>query len=307
MKKPGALLVAAAAGAAVVLFTPTTATATNMTSPVVARVSGTPKAVNGAKFTVRLRAGIRRIPERAEQPSGYERSRFKLWDDTDHDCQDTRSEVLRQESERRVTGTCAARTGLWFSYYDHTQFTRASKLDIDHLVPLAEVWRSGGRSWSAAKREAYANDLTDRRTLVAVSAHANRSKGDRDPAEWLPDYRKCKYVRSWVDVKLRWGLSADPAEKAALKDVAAGCPNSRITVHKAKIRTIAAPTKHHHGGSQSGGGGGGGTSHACTRTSTGSCISGGQFCPQASYGHVGYDAHGNAYICTGDRSHPHWE
>lgn len=48
-------------------------------------------------------------------------------------------------------------------------------------------------------------------------------------------------------------------------------------------------------------------SHSCTRTSTGSCIRGGEFCPQASYGHTGYDAGGRAWTCTGDRTHPHWE
>jgi hypothetical protein len=47
--------------------------------------------------------------------------------------------------------------------------------------------------------------------------------------------------------------------------------------------------------------------HACTTTSTGSCIRGGEFCPQASYGQFGYDADGTRYECTGDAVHPHWE
>jgi hypothetical protein len=46
--------------------------------------------------------------------------------------------------------------------------------------------------------------------------------------------------------------------------------------------------------------------YSCTKTSSGSCIRGGQFCPQASYGHVGYDAQGRKYICKGSHSHPHW-
>jgi hypothetical protein len=47
--------------------------------------------------------------------------------------------------------------------------------------------------------------------------------------------------------------------------------------------------------------------HGCTTTSSGSCIHGGEFCPQDSYGRTGYDAYGNALTCTGDRTHPHWE
>lgn len=45
----------------------------------------------------------------------------------------------------------------------------------------------------------------------------------------------------------------------------------------------------------------------CTTTSSGTCIRGGEFCPQADYGMVGYDANGTAYTCTGDQTHPHWE
>jgi len=46
--------------------------------------------------------------------------------------------------------------------------------------------------------------------------------------------------------------------------------------------------------------------HACTKTSSGSCIKGGQFCPQASYHHSGWDAQGRRYVCKGSKSHPHW-
>jgi hypothetical protein len=48
------------------------------------------------------------------------------------------------------------------------------------------------------------------------------------------------------------------------------------------------------------------STHACTHTSSGSCIQGGQFCPQASYGHSGWDARGHRYVCKGNHTHPHW-
>ena len=47
--------------------------------------------------------------------------------------------------------------------------------------------------------------------------------------------------------------------------------------------------------------------HSCTTTSSGSCIRGGEFCPEADYGQTGYDADGTAYTCTGDATHPRWE
>lgn len=46
--------------------------------------------------------------------------------------------------------------------------------------------------------------------------------------------------------------------------------------------------------------------HKCTRTSSGHCIAGGQFCPQAKYGKSGWDAKGRRYVCKGNRTHPHW-
>jgi hypothetical protein len=32
-------------------------------------------------------------------------------------------------------------------------------VDIDHVLPLAEAWRSDAQAWSASRRQAYANDL----------------------------------------------------------------------------------------------------------------------------------------------------
>jgi hypothetical protein len=42
--------------------------------------------------------------------------------------------------------------------------------------------------------------------------------------------------------------------------------------------------------------------HSCTHTSSGSCIQGGEFCPNASDGLTGYDANGRAHVCRDD----HW-
>jgi hypothetical protein len=49
------------------------------------------------------------------------------------------------------------------------------------------------------------------------------------------------------------------------------------------------------------------THHKCTRTSTGKCIRGGEFCPEAKYGKSGWSATGKRYVCKGSHTHPHWE
>ncbi|MBO0517553.1 HNH endonuclease, partial [Streptomyces beijiangensis] len=92
------------------------------------------------------------------------------------------------------------------------------------MVPLAEAWRSGANSWTTAQRQSFANDLT-RPQLIAVTDNVNQSKGDQDPATWLPSrtaYR-CTYVRAWVQVKYYYKLKIDSAEKTALNSVLSGC------------------------------------------------------------------------------------
>jgi hypothetical protein len=83
----------------------------------------------------------------------------------------------------------------------------------------------GASGWDAQRREAFANDLGYHGTLVAVSASSNRSKGDRDPAEWKPPDEGfwCGYANWWTTVKVNWSLTADQAEVDALRSMLDGC------------------------------------------------------------------------------------
>ncbi len=175
---------------------------------------------------------IRQLPQAPEHRAGYSRDLFRLWIDANGDGCDTRHEVLIDEAVKapHVGSGCSLTGGKWISPYDGVVVTDASKLDIDHLVPLAEAWDSGAYRWTAARRQAFANDLGVPWALFAVTASSNRSKGDQDPAEWLPPLEsdRCTYVVDWVAVKTRWGLSVDPTERRALLADAAGCGNTRI-------------------------------------------------------------------------------
>lgn len=143
----------------------------------------------------------------------------------------TRETVLQQQGRGVVVnGKCAPTAGEWFSRYDGVTVTDPGDLDIDHIVPLAEVARSGpvvdGRrqrpgSWPEEKRHAYANDVEG---LVAVTSSSNRSKSDDDPARWLPDLDRCAYIASWLHIKTKYQLSVDQAEHDAIASVASTCP-----------------------------------------------------------------------------------
>jgi len=175
-------------------------------------------------------AGIDRL-EVAEPSSAlpaYRRAAFgDGWDyDPTSGC-NTRERVLIAESltPPSLTGRCHPDLGSWRSSYDGVTLTDPRGLEIDHLVSLADAWRSGAAAWSDAQRAAYANDLSDPNTLAAVTSHANRSKSDATPDEWLPPDRSawCAYVTDWVEVKSRWHLSVTLSEKSTLVQVLSGC------------------------------------------------------------------------------------
>ncbi len=168
------------------------------------------------------------IPIEAERPRGYERGSWPHWLDADGDCLSTRQEVLLAESVGSVRlnpDGCQVRTGLWRDAYTGELHREPGALDVDHLVPLAEAHRSGGRGWNRDRRAEYANDVGDSRTLVAVGASANRAKGDQGPEDWLPPdpAHRCLYVAEWVAVKARWRLSMDERERVSVGNLLRGC------------------------------------------------------------------------------------
>ncbi|WP_435154337.1 HNH endonuclease family protein [Amycolatopsis sacchari] len=156
--------------------------------------------------------------------TGYSRDKFPHWIDQGDSC-NTREVVLKRDGTNVVTGSdCAPTSGRWYSPYDGATWTAASDVDIDHVVPLADAWRTGASSWTTAQRQAYANDLSDPQ-LIAVTDNVNQEKGDASPDEWKPPLTSywCTYAEMWIAVKYRWKLTVNSAEKAALTDMLDRC------------------------------------------------------------------------------------
>lgn len=156
--------------------------------------------------------------------SSYRRELFPHWITITGTC-NTREQVLKRDgSNVQVNSSCAPISGSWYSPYDGATWYNAADIDIDHIVPLAEAWRSGAWAWTTARREAYANDLGGPE-LWAVTDRVNQAKGDKDPAAWQPPRAafRCTYARAWIQVKWYYGLSVDSAEKAALQGMLATC------------------------------------------------------------------------------------
>ncbi|TVY75778.1 putative secreted protein [Lachnellula suecica] len=172
---------------------------------------------------------------------GYSRDLFPTWNTISGTC-NTRETVLKRDGTNVVTDTaCASTSGSWYSPYDGATWTLASDLDIDHMVPLSNAWKSGAAAWTTARRQAYANDLTNPQ-LLAVTDNVNESKGDSGPEDWKPPLSMCfarrggvwanwewlasyycTYAKMWVKVKGVYSLTITSAEKTALTSMLNTC------------------------------------------------------------------------------------
>ncbi len=165
--------------------------------------------------------------------AGYSRDAFPHWaseagsygwTEPDGACDVRDAALIRDGEGVEIDGDCSMIAGTWTDPYTGKTLTNSSEVDIDHVVPLANAWRSGANSarWSTADREAYANDPE---VLLSADASANRAKGDKGPEAWKPPNRDywCEYARRWIWIKSDWGLTVNPAEKSALRQMLGTC------------------------------------------------------------------------------------
>ncbi|SBT40556.1 HNH endonuclease family protein [Micromonospora narathiwatensis] len=156
--------------------------------------------------------------------SSYSRDLFPHWITISGTC-NAREEVLKRDGTNVVVdSSCYPTSGSWYSPYDGVARTSPSTIDIDHMVPLAEAWRSGAWAWTTSQRQTYANDLGGPE-LWAVTDTVNRSKGDKDPKDWKPPLSgfHCTYAKAWIQVKWYYSLSVDSGEKSALNAMLSTC------------------------------------------------------------------------------------
>ena len=182
-----------------------------------------------------------------EYTSGYVRELFPHWKDLDGDGCDTREEVLIRDSQTKAQVDpfgCVVVAGDWLSPYDGARWSDKGNVDIDHVVALKEAWDSGAWAWTTSQRTLFANDLSDPRTLLAVTDSVNQSKSDKDPSNWLPPLASyhCTYISDWVAVKARWKLSMDQSEYGRVKKLVDNCGGSSVATSLPSTVTSVATT-----------------------------------------------------------------
>lgn len=204
--------------------------------PVPAPADPSPVAVLSAAEASRALDGLR-LADRSPAVASYDRDAFgSAWADTDGNGCNQRDDVLLRDAVAGSTvvgqqGRCDhdVLAGTWTDPYtgrtlvldDLKDPAQAQAVQIDHVVPLAEAWRSGAAAWPDERRRAFANDLA---VLRAVDGPTNAAKSDDDPAAWRPRRaRQCAYAGHWIAVKTAWSLSADRSEVAALREMLGTC------------------------------------------------------------------------------------
>lgn len=145
--------------------------------------------------------------------TGYDRAKFgTAWTDNNpapwgHNGCSTREDILRRDLSQlrfKKSGRCTrvVTTGRLTDPYTGKviNFVRgqgtSSKVQIDHVVPLADAWQKGAQQWSTATRLAFANDPLN---LLAVDGPTNQKKGAGDAATWLPPNKPPRRSRPWSE------------------------------------------------------------------------------------------------------------
>lgn len=163
--------------------------------------------------------------------NSYDRDKFDHWIDSDHDCLNTRHELLLKLSTSTIdygNNKCSVERGKWLDPYTGKTFYNARDLDVDHLISLKWAWQHGADSWTTQKRREFANDYSN---LFAVEASVNRQKGAKGPLEWLPPNEafQCQYTLRFKRIALNYGLEFTKHEAVELSQLQkAKCGSNKL-------------------------------------------------------------------------------
>ena len=166
---------------------------------------------NAAPDSPAMKLSVVQIPD-------YDRDDWNHWIDSDKDCQNLRQELLIEQSLEPVTFTtrkdkkdCTVKTGKWAGIYTGNTYTKASDLDIDHMVPLNWAHLHGGWKWSKEEKEEFAND---RENLLVVDDGENQTKSAQGPDTWLPPLNsyQCDYIRHFDTIVTKYELKYSKPE-----------------------------------------------------------------------------------------------
>lgn len=153
------------------------------------------------------------------------------WDSSRYPSCNVREAALIDAGNNVVVGnSCKIVSGQWSDPYvaKPTAISDSSRLDLDHVVPLAHAWRSGAAALPSDKLRQIANDKDN---LILTSATENRSKGDQAIDSWFPQRNSvayCDYAAKYATVVDRYDLTIDQEEYDQLDRMYGECGFSEV-------------------------------------------------------------------------------
>lgn len=195
----------------------------------------TTPATGAAKAIQDELARARVVANRTDVP-GYARDKFgQRWTDQHdglggHNGCGTRDDILaRQLTDVRLRSgsRCVVEAGTLADPYTGRRIefrkSQASKVQIDHIYPLARAWDLGAAKWPLQRRTDFANDQAA--NLLAVDGATNASKGDKGPGEWMPVAAgfRCTYVLRYLKVANAYQLAITRDDRDAAQTITRTC------------------------------------------------------------------------------------
>lgn len=135
----------------------------------------------------------------------YNRADYKVWSDFNHNCFNTRHELL---NKRAIIVTwiknCQIKAGMWYDAYDGKLLENLKLIDIDHVIPL---YYADSHGLANELKPAFGNDPDN---LLITSAKNNRTKGSKGIYQWHPNLPYlCKYAEIWQDIGSKYNITFD--------------------------------------------------------------------------------------------------
>jgi hypothetical protein len=113
---------------------------------------------------------------------------------------------------------CTVVRGRWTDPFTGKTVTDPQNLQIDHTVPLREVYYSGAWQWSQQRRCMYFNFIESEFHLVPIDSFENNKKGTKSPKDYMPPNESyaCQYLVHWLKIKAIWNVVMWPEEAEGL-------------------------------------------------------------------------------------------
>ncbi len=132
--------------------------------------------------------------------------------------------------------------GRVYGPYTGRYFNSDYETDIEHIVSASEGHDSGLCRASKKTRKQFA---TDQLNLTLAAPKINRcSTGGKcgfDAADWMPEKNQCWFANRIVQIKLKYSLSVNRAEVAALEPVLSSCDSFEMKFYAEQDNQVEIP------------------------------------------------------------------